>query len=52
MAWRYPIDKASNNVAIICKRYYVEMILKKIGVNGHGNNTDCKANKSCDEIID
>ena len=33
-----PIDKASNNVAIICKRY-VEVILNEIGVIGHGNNT-------------
>ena len=26
------IDKASNNIAIICKRYYAEMILNQIGV--------------------
>ena len=25
-----PIDKASNNVLIICKRYYVEVVLKEI----------------------
>ena len=47
-----PFDKASNDVAIICKRYYVEVILNEIGVIGHGNNTHGKANISCDEIID
>ena len=28
------------------------MILNEIGVIGYGDNTYCKANKSCDEIID
>ena len=46
-----PIHKASNNVAIICKRYYFEMMLIEIGVIGRRNNTYCKGNKSCDEII-
>ena len=30
------IDKASNKVAI--KRYYVEVILNKVGIIEHGNN--------------
>ena len=47
-----PIDKASNNVAIIRKRYYGEMILNKISVIGHQNNTHCEPNISCDYIID
>ena len=46
-----PIHKASNNVAIICKRYYFEMMLIEIGVIGRRNNTYCQGNKSCDEII-
>ena len=25
-----PIDKASNNVAIVCKKFYVQVILKEI----------------------
>ena len=29
-----PIDKAANNVAIVCKRYYVEVMLKEIGILG------------------
>ena len=28
------------------------LILNEIGVVGHGNNTYCKANKRCGEIID
>ena len=47
-----PTDKASNNIAIICKRYYDEVIFNEIGVFGHGNNTYCKANNCCVEIID
>lgn len=43
-------DKASKNGAIICKGYYVEVILKRIGVIGHENKTYCKANESCDEL--
>ena len=31
------IDQASNNVAITCKRYNVEAILKEIDTIGHGN---------------
>ena len=39
-----PVDKVSNNITIICKWNYGEVILNKIGYN-----TYCKANKSCDE---
>ena len=46
------MDRASNNVAIICKRYYVEATLNKIGVIGHRNDTYFKINESCDDIID
>ena len=28
------------------------MILNEIGVTGHGSNTYCKSNKSCDDIIE
>ena len=41
-----PVDKASNNIAIICKRFYVEVILKEIGVLGNVSNpTYCKSEK-------
>jgi hypothetical protein len=47
-----PIDKASSNVSVICKRYYVEVVLKEIGILGIGSETYEKANRSKDEIID
>ena len=47
-----PIDKASNNVSIICKRYYVEVVLKEIGILGSGNETYEKANRSKEKIVD
>ena len=42
----------SNNVSVICKRYYVEVVLKEIGILGDGSDTYETANKSKDEIID
>ena len=47
-----PIDKASNNVAIICKRYYVEVVLKEVGILATGNTTYKKTDLTKDEIID
>ena len=47
-----PIDKSSSNVAVICKRYYVEVVLKEIGILGDGSETYEKASRSKDEIID
>jgi len=46
-----PIDKAANNVAIICKKFYVETILKEIGILGQGNVTYEMASKTKEEII-
>ena len=46
-----PIDKAANNVSIICKRFYVEVILKEIGVLGAGNATYVKSDLSKEHII-
>ena len=47
-----PIDKASNNIAIICKRYYVEVILKEIGHIGAGNSTYEKIERSVEDIVE
>ena len=44
-----PIDKAANNIAIICKKYYATVILKEIGILGAGNETDEKINKNQEE---
>ena len=46
-----PIDKASNNIAVVCKKFYVEVLLKEIGILGPESNTYTAANKSMDEII-
>ena len=45
-----PIDKAANNVAIICKKYYVDVILKEIG-STTSNDTYSPSHKSKNEII-
>ena len=34
-----PIDKAANNIAIICKQFYVNRLLKEIGALGSPNAT-------------
>ena len=47
-----PIDKAGNNIAIICKRYYVEVILKEIGQIGSGNSTYEKTSKAVADVVD
>ena len=47
-----PIDKAANNIAIICKRHYIEVILKEIGHLGEeGNDTYVKSGREASEII-
>ena len=46
-----PIDKASNNIAVICKKYYVEVILKEVGVLGQASVTYTRSNKTMVEII-
>ena len=44
------IDKAANNIAIICKNYYVTVNLKEIRSLDTGNDTE-KINKNQEEII-
>ena len=46
-----PIDKASNNIAIICKRFYGKIILKEIGGLDVGNLTYTPSERVRDEII-
>ena len=46
-----PIDKAANNISIICKRFYVQVILKEIGVLDIGNLTYNSADRDREEII-
>ena len=49
-----PIDKASGNVAIICKRFYARVLIKELELdkpNGAVKNTYLKASKTSDNII-
>ena len=46
-----PIDKAANNIVIICQKYYVTAILKEIGIFDARNEMYEKINKTQKEII-
>ena len=37
-----PIDKAANNVAFICKRYYAQVLLEELGLIGSSSSTYTK----------
>ena len=34
-----PIDKAATNIAFICKKYYVQVLLKELGLLNATSNT-------------
>ena len=46
-----PIDKASNNIAIICKRFYINKLLSEVGLSGNPNNTYQISDKNPNDII-
>jgi len=47
-----PIDKAANNVAFICKRYYASIILQELGLLGSVTSTYTEiGNETPDSII-
>ena len=47
-----PIDKAANNVAFICKRYYASIILQELGLLGSVTSTSTEiGNETPDSII-
>ena len=33
-----PADKAANNVIIVCKKYYIDTLVKKLGINNENIN--------------
>ena len=47
-----PIDKAANNVAIICKRFYLTSILQELGIPGNTSPTYELVNRSAESIIE
>ena len=48
-----PIDKADSNVAFVCKRYYIEIIAKELGLLTSPSNTyECIQDTSPNEIVE
>ena len=47
-----PIDKASNNIAFICKEFYIRRILDEVGVTSLPSNTYEICNKNIQNIIE
>ena len=39
------IDKAANNFAFICKKFYVARLLQEVGLNGEGNENYSNVDK-------
>ena len=47
-----PIDKADNNFSFVCKRYYVEIITKELGLEDGNNNTyEYLPNSNIDDTV-
>ena len=46
-----PIDKAANNVAFICKRFYLQVILDELGLVGSSSSTYTNINNSTPDSI-
>ena len=45
------IDKASKNYAVICKRFYIDTLLKEVGYGNHGNATYEEIDRRPTDII-
>ena len=46
-----PIDKAANNIAFICKNYYVQVLLKELGLLSATPNTSKQVNDTLQNIL-
>ena len=46
-----PIDKVANNIAFICKKYYVEVLLKELGLLNTTSNTYRQVNDFLENIL-
>ena len=33
-----PADKAANNVIVVCKKYYIDILVKELGINNVNSN--------------
>jgi len=39
-----PVDKASNNSVFVCKTYYIDCLVKELGINNKTGNPTQKTN--------
>ena len=46
-----PIDKAANNIALICKKYYVQVLIKELGLLSATSNTYQQVNDTLQNIL-
>ena len=46
-----PIDKAANNIAFICKKYHVQVLIKKLGLLSATSNTYQQVNDTLQNIL-
>ena len=46
-----PIDKAANNVAFICKKYYLQGLLKELGLLNTTSNTYQQVNDTLPNVL-
>ena len=46
-----PIDKAANNVAFVCKRFYAQILCTELGLIGPGSNTYTSVNQQLGDIV-
>ena len=46
-----PIDKAANNTAFICKKYYVQVLLKEFGLLNTTSSTYQQVNDTVHSIL-
>ena len=46
-----PIDKAGNNIAFMCKKFYVQVLLKELGLLTTTSNTYQQLNDTLHNII-
>ena len=45
-----PIDKAANNIAFICKKYYAQVLLKELGLLNTTSNTYQQVNDTLHNV--
>ena len=46
-----PIDKATGNVALICKRFYADVLVKELGIGGNKSATYEVVKRKCDSVV-